>query len=375
MGTWCNPLCPPDVGTASGGVSIPETLVPAQGISWESGRFSVPSGDFGGGQFNGTAYPLSVYSVYSRLDWNRFRTNERYSCPQSTEVEARGTTSGFVREQFTYELDQLSADRYVLNLNPVSVDIRAISENVISGSFFGDCEVYAAVSNPNPIQARVFLRVYFIATDATQPSARTLIWGIQGSMRLLNGRIIERLGSVFPPGPGYVATNDISAPPIECPLSPANIHLEESLTTLALDNYYVAFNAATDLRVFALRQINVFPGSTTDGDVNYSSSVDIMDRRAIIQLNGQTIGNDPDAKYEPRADFDWDGDIDSADLTAFDAQYCAADLNANGYIDANDYILFGNYYSAGSMYADFDGNNTLNINDYTAFMNIAAACP
>jgi len=73
-----------------------------------------------------------------------------------------------------------------------------------------------------------------------------------------------------------------------------------------------------------------FPGCTADFDLDGSVTPD--DRSVILAAMGSALGA---AAWEPRADLDHDGDVDTADLAIFDAQSgpCAADLSLTALSD------------------------------------------
>lgn len=72
-----------------------------------------------------------------------------------------------------------------------------------------------------------------------------------------------------------------------------------------------------------------------DGDLDGNGYLCANDRATMLAAQGSVIN--VDATYNPRADFDLDGVIDSDDLTAFDALFNAQpDCNANGNPDNCD---------------------------------------
>jgi hypothetical protein len=126
------------------------------------------------------------------------------------------------------------------------------------------------------------------------------------------------------------------------------------------------FQITTDTQAFCLH----------DGDINGDGSnayskVDWCDRKLMVSLIGKTIS---DAEYNPRADFDLDGDIDSTDYAAFLVQFnaraCPADYDCSGSVDTLDIFAFLNDWFATAPAADFDGANGVDLLDIYAFLAV-----
>lgn len=281
-----------------------------------------------------------------------------------------------MREIVDYPCDEMNNidDRYVISLNPVTLLVESKYEVTNSG-FYSGCEEYPAAARAAPMKHRLFVRLHFLYSNVVFPPV--VVFGFQGSMELVDGNIQNRRGSLF--RQTSVVNADTPGPPEQCPGATPNTVNREYLLLSTMDSrlippfFFPGYNER--FGITAIRQINIFYGDETDGDADDSGTVDVLDRRLVIQLGGADIDNDPQGRYEPRADLDWSGVVDASDLVEFDAQYCTADLSGNGSVDSADYVLFGNYYSAGSMYADFDGNSVLNVLDYIEFMNVAVGCP
>ena len=52
---------------------------------------------------------------------------------------------------------------------------------------------------------------------------------------------------------------------------------------------------------------------------------------------------------------------------------CPADLNADGVVNSQDFVLFLNWFVAGDQQADFDRDGTINSQDFIAFLNAFVA--
>lgn len=94
------------------------------------------------------------------------------------------------------------------------------------------------------------------------------------------------------------------------------------------------------------------------------------DRYLFAQAYGSSFG---DELYNPRADFDLDGDIDSDDyaeyLAIFNANACAADFNCDGVVEVPDIFAFQSAWFASEFAADFDGNGLVEVPDMFAFLS------
>ena len=103
-----------------------------------------------------------------------------------------------------------------------------------------------------------------------------------------------------------------------------------------------------------------------DGNMNPATDDDVCwtDRVIMRAALGAAIG---DEDYNPRGDFDLDGDIDTSDLGAFNAIGCTADVNCSGTLNINDYTAYQTKYNAHELAADMNGDGNWNINDYIAF--------
>jgi hypothetical protein len=54
---------------------------------------------------------------------------------------------------------------------------------------------------------------------------------------------------------------------------------------------------------------------------------------------------------------------------------CAVDLNGDGAVNTQDFLLYLNYWSSGNLLADWNGDGTVNTLDFVAFLNgWAAGC-
>lgn len=105
------------------------------------------------------------------------------------------------------------------------------------------------------------------------------------------------------------------------------------------------------------------PSSDTSNAVCWS------DRVLFATSFGSTFN---DMVYNPRADFDLDGDVDSEDYSAFleifNQVACVADFNCDGAVDVSDIFAFQTAWFANKFVADFDGNELIEISDIFGFL-------
>lgn len=106
------------------------------------------------------------------------------------------------------------------------------------------------------------------------------------------------------------------------------------------------------------------------GDINESGVLRPIDRDLLIALDGVVIDSDPDFEYNPFADLDGDGDIDSDDLDLFDASYCLADFNGDTDVDILDSLDFLDAYGNDDLAADMDENGEIDILDFLLFQDV-----
>jgi hypothetical protein len=110
-----------------------------------------------------------------------------------------------------------------------------------------------------------------------------------------------------------------------------------------------------------------------DGDINADGIVNWNDRKAFMACLGAHFG---DSNYNARADFNLDGVIDAADVTAFNQLGCTANVDnstTNPVLNAGDYTAFLTAFRNGDAAANCDGSTTppvLTVADFTCFFNV-----
>lgn len=102
----------------------------------------------------------------------------------------------------------------------------------------------------------------------------------------------------------------------------------------------------------------------------YQNIASWADRAIISFLVGVHAFNDPDAQYEPRADWDFDGVIEESDLIAFDQEICLIDLNADDAVDLADYFQFFAWWDTNDLQADLTADGVLDLADQFLFFEL-----
>lgn len=133
----------------------------------------------------------------------------------------------------------------------------------------------------------------------------------------------------------------------------------------------VSFSMTGETESFSAQNGDLTPSSTT-GDV-----VCWTDRVLFVQAYGSTF---TDEAYNPRVDFDLDGDVDDDDyatyLTIFNATACTADYDCNGLVEVPDIFAFQSAWYGGTLAGDFDGNGIVEVPDIFAHLSAwFAGCP
>lgn len=114
--------------------------------------------------------------------------------------------------------------------------------------------------------------------------------------------------------------------------------------------------------------------ATLDDDLSLGTGSPAIDRgrNAALAESGQGTGGDLEDKSRFRDDPDAPdlgvGTPPLVDLGALERQArCAADVNADGFVNGDDYDAFAEAFDSGGLGADFNGDGFVNGDDYDAF--------
>lgn len=113
--------------------------------------------------------------------------------------------------------------------------------------------------------------------------------------------------------------------------------------------------------------------TVASGDVNGDGDITHCDEVLINTLVGSVLG---DSTYNPRGDFDIDGDIDSNDIAIAQSIYdafgglCPADLTKTGSVSFQDLNLFLQAFSNGGSEADMNCDGVIDFSDINIFTDL-----
>jgi hypothetical protein len=116
-------------------------------------------------------------------------------------------------------------------------------------------------------------------------------------------------------------------------------------------------------------EVDAFADQDGNMDPENGGQICWIDREIFYAKLGLSINSDG---YTPRADFDFDGDIDADDLNEFNLKSCTIDSDCSSGLDIDDIITYQTLYALNSPEADMDGNSTIDIDDIVLFQTLYA---